>query len=75
MNSEFRKNTVRQIKIYTGAGGLDLYGEAFDKQVGYERVYIGFKVLRILRKLKSPIRKSMTKGFYKIIKINLENPK
>lgn len=55
--------------IRTGAGGYDLFQEAFEKKVGFERVYIGKKVLRILRRLKNPIRKSMNKRYYKLIKI------
>lgn len=59
---------MRNVKIYTGVGGYELLMEAMENQLGYSRVYIGKKVLRILRRLKTPIKKSPTGRYYKLMK-------
>lgn len=59
----------RTIKLYTGIGGYDLFQNAFEEALGYKRLYISKKVLRILRRLKSPIKYSIAKKqHYKLIK-------
>lgn len=59
----------RTIRLYTGAGGADLFGETMEFKVsGTVRVYMGYKVLRILRRLKTPIHKSYSGRYYKCIK-------
>lgn len=60
---------MREYRIYTGAGGMELFEEAMEKAFGFKRVYIGKKVLRILRRVKTPIKKSRLTGrYYKLIK-------
>ena len=59
----------RIMKIYTGVGGYNLFQEAMEeKLLGTKRIYIGKKVPRILRKLKTPIHKSVTGIYFKRIK-------
>lgn len=59
---------MRNINIYTGAGGMDIFEEALQWHLGIRRIYIGKKVPRILRRLKTTIRKSpYTDRYYKII--------
>lgn len=57
----------RSVKLFTGAGGMDLFEESLENQCGLQRVYIGHKIPRILRRLKGRIHKSLTKGYYKNI--------
>lgn len=66
--SYWRTPDPQSITIYTGAGGMDLIQESMDNAVGYLRIYIGKKVSRMLRVLKSPIRKSYSGRYYKLIK-------
>lgn len=64
----------RRYRIYTGVGGMDLFEEAFEKRLGFKRVYIGKKVPRFLRINKFTILKSRTGKWYRRIgKLNLEN--
>jgi len=59
----------RRMVIRTGARGMELFEEAMEKHTGFYRVYIGKKVLRILRRCKTPIRKSSLTGrYYKLLK-------
>lgn len=59
---------MRNIRLYTGAGGMDVFEEAMQEQVGLKRIYLGKKVLRILRKTKTPIMKSAYTGrWYKLM--------
>lgn len=59
----------RSIRIMTGAGGYELIQEAMEKAGGFYRIYIGKKVVRILRRLKTPILKSsLSKRYYKLMK-------
>jgi len=56
------------ITIHTGAGGMELFQEMMDRELGYERVYLR-KVPRIL---KSKFKKSPYTGkYYKRIKMPL----
>jgi len=50
--------------MYTGAGGMDMFEEAMGEAVGLKRIWLGRKVLRILRRLKGSIRKSPYTGKY-----------
>ena len=61
---------MRNVKIYTGVGGYNLFEEAMERHIGFERVYIGKKVPRILRKVHKDIRKSITGLFFFRRKIN-----
>jgi len=54
----------RSIKIWTGAAGMESFEEAFQESVGLKRMYLGNKVLRILRKTKGVINKSSYSGRY-----------
>lgn len=56
----------RQIRIYTGRGGMELVNEAFEDVAGLKRVYIGKKVLRILRRKKreQPHKSHLTDRYY-----------
>lgn len=58
----------QKIRLYTNAAGMDIFEECVEKEAGYKRIYLGKKVLRILRRLKNPIRTSHTGIFYKLIK-------
>lgn len=49
----------RQITLWTGVGGYELLDEAFDKEFGYERIYVK-KAPRFLK-----LRKSITGKLYK----------
>lgn len=60
----------RTIRIYTGIGGYDLFQEAVENGEGFYRIYIGKKVLRILRGLNPSIRKSVKGKYYKLSKKN-----
>lgn len=43
---------MRNIIIRTGVGGYNMFQEAFEEQtLGTKRVYVGRKVLRILRRV------------------------
>lgn len=54
----------RNIKIYTGVGGYNLFEETFEEiTLGTKRVYIGKKIPRILRKVHKNICKSVN-GIY-----------
>lgn len=57
----------RTIRLYTGIGGMELFEEAFEKHAGLKRIYIGKKVLRILRTSKAVIKKSYSGRYYKLI--------
>lgn len=47
---------------------MDLFMEAMEESQGMKRVYVGSKVPRILRRLKTPIRRSQYTGkYYKLI--------
>lgn len=58
---------MRSIRLYTGVGGYELFQEAMEASAGLKRIYIGKKVMRILRRLKTPIRKSVSGRYYKLI--------
>lgn len=68
MTSYFSKPR-REITIHTGIGGMELFQEAIEKKLGFERVYMGKKVLRILRINKISIGKSHTGRYFRKIKI------
>lgn len=61
--------TGRAIVIYTGAGGMDVFDEMCEEYLGYKRVYLGAKVPRVLRKLRGGIYKSLTRGYYRRIRM------
>ena len=52
------KPKERTIRMYTGVGGIDIIEERLDEYIGFKRIPIGKKVLRILRVLKLVIRKN-----------------
>ena len=56
---------MRNITIHTGAGGMDMFEEAFEKEVGITRIYMGRKVMRILKKKFPYIRKSHTGRYFR----------
>lgn len=58
----------RKIIIRTGVGGFDLFTETMENSAGFERVRIGKKVPRILRRLKTPIKKSPVGYYYKLVR-------
>jgi hypothetical protein len=57
--------------IKTGRGGYELLQEAFEeKGSSRKRIYIGKKVMRILRAAKGTIRKSSLSGrYYRLVKM------
>lgn len=58
----------RKIRLYTGTGGADMFEDSLEFQItGRKRVYIGFKVLRILRRIKMDIRKSHSGRYFKTL--------
>lgn len=57
------------VVIHTGTGGMDKMGEHFEKYRGFYRIYIGKKVIRILRKLNFKIKKSFSGRYYKLMKL------
>lgn len=57
--------------MFTNAGGMDMFEEAMENNVGLKRVYIGHKVPRILRRLRGKIIKSYTKGYYKRLPLSM----
>jgi hypothetical protein len=62
-------NTSRSVRLYTGAGGAEMFDEAVEYQgTGYHRQYIGRKVLRILRKAHKIYKSKYTGIYYKRIK-------
>jgi hypothetical protein len=61
---------ARQIVVRTGIGGMELIDEAFEKKVGYERIYMGHHVPRILRRLKIIIKKTRRGRYYRLIRTN-----
>lgn len=66
---------MRHIRIYTGAGGMEMFQEAMEHSVGLERVYMGKKVSRIVKKITPGMKKSLTGKYYKLVtshKINLD---
>lgn len=68
------KEVNRTIKIRTGSmDGQDIIEEKLDNAMGYERVNIGFRVLRILNK--TNIKKNNKGKYYKLLKINLVEQK
>lgn len=64
----------RRVKMYTGAGGFDIFDEAVDNRLGFIRVYIGRKVPRIVsRTTKHKIKKSARGLYYKLMKQSNNN--
>ena len=61
------RSKERTITIHTGVGGMDLFDEAIDESMGYKRIRIGKKVLRILRVLKPVILKNKAGVYYKLV--------
>jgi len=59
--------TVRRVTLRTGVGGMDMFEEAMENQVGLQRIYIGYKVPRILRILQGEIKKSHSGRYYKLV--------
>lgn len=55
--------------IHTGAGGFDLFNEAMEREFGFERVYIGKKTPRFLRKPGTRVRKSASGRYYKLLRL------
>lgn len=68
---DVRPNPHRRFKLYTGLRGADAVEEAFDREFGFERIYIK-KLPRFLRlRLKSKIRVSPYTGReYKLVNIS-----
>lgn len=64
----------RKIVIRTGTGGYEMFQEGMENQFGLYRIYIGKKVMRILRISKIPIKKSLTGRYYKLLR-NSESKK
>lgn len=64
----FATPTTRVIRMWTGIGGKDQFDIAIENRIGLYRVRIGKKVPRILRTLKTPIRKSIVGYYYKLLK-------
>jgi len=61
----------RRIKIFTGAGGMELVQIAFEESVGLYRIYLGKQIPRILRRLNFKIFKSAHYGkYYKLLDRN-----
>lgn len=67
------KNTEddRSMILYTGTGGKDLYDETMENHWDFTRVYLGKKVLRILRMSKSVIKQSANGRYYKLVKLKI----
>lgn len=60
----------RRIKLYTGAGGMDLFEERMEQHVGLYRIYLGKKIPRILRILNFSIYKNHRGRYYKLLDKN-----
>ncbi len=54
-------------KIYTGAGGADLINQAFEKKLGFERVYQPKKVPRYLQRMRSKFKTDYKGRKYRLI--------
>lgn len=78
MNKEFIEKTIqeyyvnqpiseRRVKIFTGAGGMDLIEERFEQSVGLYRIYLGRQIPRFLRVLKFKIFKNRRGRYYKLL--------
>jgi hypothetical protein len=60
----------RGITMYTNVAGMDLFDEALEADFGYKRAYIGYRVPRILWKIKGiKIYKSGRGKYYRRVKI------
>ena len=57
----------RTIRMYTSVRGMDIIEERLDEHIGFKRIPIGKKVLRILRVLKLVIRKNKAGTYYKLV--------
>jgi len=56
--------------IRTGRGGYELFQEGIEHATGRTRIYIGKKVLRILRYTRGRIHKSSLSGrYYRLVKL------
>lgn len=58
----------RTVTIRTGIGGYDMIMEATENGAGLTRVYIGKKVLRIIRRIKGKIYKSPRGIYYRLVR-------
>lgn len=67
--NNIQKPQTRSIVLHTGVGGYDLFETAIEKELGFERIVIGKKVPRILRRLKFTIKQSPVGYYYKLVKI------
>ena len=64
-----RREPEPTFRIMTGAGGMDSIDAEFEWQgLGTRRLYVGLKVPRFLRVLKSPICKDRRGRWYKRVK-------
>jgi hypothetical protein len=59
---------TRKVILRTGPGGADLFEEAVERGFGFERIYLGKKFPRILRKLPGRISKSHSGRYYRLRK-------
>lgn len=54
----------RNITLHTGAGGADLFEEKVENHGGLQRIYIGKKVMRLVRRVVKHIHKSHSDRYY-----------
>lgn len=68
-SDNFNSEPRRQLTIQTGPYGYDSFSEAMEtKMTGTKRVYLGFKIMRIMRKAFKVHYSSATKRYFKRIK-------
>lgn len=58
----------RGIVVQTGPGGYELFDEKMTNELGYTRIWLTKKPLRLLKNLKGKIHKSITGKYYRDIK-------
>lgn len=57
---------MRQLRLYTGSGGADMFEEGMERSIGLSRIYIGKKVPRLLKSLNFKIKKSYRGRYYRL---------
>jgi hypothetical protein len=56
------------MRLYTGTGGMEMFTEIVERGLGYKRVYIGKKPMRILSRLGTMHKSPYTQKYYWRIK-------
>src|SRR5690349_2714320 len=64
---------MRQIRMFTGIGGKDQHDIALERYIGYERIYAGTKLSRIVRRVRKDWKRDYRKIYYYLTPIKQEN--